>query len=153
MDPDLPLASIYSMSAVIDRQRSGDPVFVNMLAGFALLALLLSAIGIYGLIAYSVAQRTHEIGIRMALGAKAPDVLRMILRQALKMAAIGGAVGFALALPLPKIFEAMFYGLHFSEPALYFIVPVTLFVVVLLASYIPARRASHVDPMSALHQP
>ena len=153
MDPDLPLASISSMSAVIARQREGDPVFVNMLAGFALLALLLSAIGIYGLIAYCVAQRTHEIGIRMALGAKGRDVLGMILRQGMKMAAIGGAVGFALALPLPKIFEAIFYGLHLHEPRLYFIVPIALFAVALLASYIPARRASRVDPMSALHQP
>jgi ABC-type antimicrobial peptide transport system permease subunit len=122
------------------------------LGGFAILALILAAIGIYGLVAYSVGQRTHEIGIRMALGAKSPDVLCMILWDGMKMAAIGAAVGLAMALPLPKIFDALFYGLHLREPLLYFIVPAAIFLVAVLATYIPARRATRVDPMVALRQ-
>jgi putative ABC transport system permease protein len=86
----------------------------------------------------------------MALGAKSPDVLRMILREGMKMTAIGAAVGLAMALPLPKIFDAMFYGLHLREPRLFFIVPIAIFIVATLATYIPARRAMRVDPMVAL---
>src|SRR5216684_1747892 len=152
LDAELPLANVMSMSALIDRQKGGNPFFVRMLASFAFLALILAGIGIYGLIAYSVGQRTHEIGIRMALGAKRSDVLRMILRDGMKMTAIGAAFGLALALPLPKVFDAIFYGLHLREPRLYLLVPVTILIVALLATYIPARRASRVDPMSALHQ-
>lgn len=152
VDPELPLTRVMSMPAVIERQRGGDPLFVSMLGSFAALALILAAIGVYGLIAYSVGQRTHEIGIRMALGASNPDVLRMVLWQGMKMTAIGAAIGLLLALPLPKVFEAMFYGLHLSEPRLYFLVPVAIIAVAMLATYIPARRATRVDPMTALHQ-
>jgi predicted permease len=149
-DAELPLASVMNMSALIERQRGGDPFFVRVLGSFAILALILAAIGIYGLVAYSVGQRTHEIGIRIALGAKSPDVLRMILWEGMKMTAIGAAVGLVMALPLPKIFDAMFYGLHLREPRLYFIVPVAILVVAILATYLPARRATRVDPMVAL---
>lgn len=152
LDTELPLDRVMSMPAVIERQKGGDPFFSGVLASFALLALILAAIGIYGLIAYSVGQRTHEIGIRMALGAANPDVLRIVLWQGLKMTAIGTAVGLALALPLPKILESMLYGLHLHEPWLYFIVPIALLVVAVLATYIPARRATRVNPMSALRQ-
>ena len=149
-DAELPLNRVMSMSAVIDRQKGGNPFFVRVLGTFALLALLLAAIGIYGLVAYSVGQRTHEIGIRMALGARSPDVLRMVLWEGTKMTAIGAAVGFIMALPLPKIFDAMFYGLQLRDPQLYFVVPAAILVVALLASYIPARRAMRVDPIVAL---
>ena len=150
LDAELPLDRVMSMPALIERQKGGDPFFVRVLGSFALLALILAAVGIYGLIAYSVGQRTHEIGIRMALGARNPDVLRMVLREGMKMTAIGAAVGLALALPLPKLFDAMFYGLHLREPRLYFIVPMVLLAVAMLATYIPARRATQVDPMVAL---
>jgi putative ABC transport system permease protein len=152
LDAELPLARVMSMPALLEQQRGGDPFFVRVLGSFAILALILAAIGIYGLVAYSVGQRTHEIGIRMALGAKSPDVLRMILWDGMKMTAIGAAVGLVLALPLPKLFDAMFYGLHLREPRLYFIVPVAILVVATLATYIPARRATRVDPISALRQ-
>ena len=99
------------MDGVIQAQRNGNPLFTRLLATFAILALILSAIGIYGLIAYSVGQRTHEIGIRLALGAKPSDISRMILRQGFKVAAVGLAIGFAMALPLPKVFDSIFQGL------------------------------------------
>ncbi len=150
MDAELPLARVMSMPDVIERQKAGNPFFVTVLGSFALLALILSAIGTYGLIAYSVGQRTHEIGIRMALGARSPDVVLMVLWEGMKMTAIGAAVGLALALPLPRIFDAMFYGLHLREPWLYFILPAAILVVAMLATYIPARRAMRVDPMVAL---
>ena len=152
IDAELPLAHVMSMPALIDRQKGGDGLFTQILGSFAALALVLAAIGIYGLVAYSVSQRTHEIGIRMALGAGNKDVLLMVLREGLKMAAIGGAIGLAIAVPLPKVFEAMFEGLRFRELSLYLIVPVAILVVAMLATYIPARRATRVDPMRALRQ-
>jgi putative ABC transport system permease protein len=151
-DADLPLSHVMSMPAVIDRQRGGDSFFVRVLAVFALLALILAAIGIYGLIAYSVGQRTHEIGIRIALGARGQDVLRMIVGEGMKIAAIGGAIGLVIALPLPRLFAAIFFDLRVHEPQLYFIVPLVVFAVAVLAAYIPARRAARVDPMNALRQ-
>lgn len=152
LDAELPLAQVMSMPTVIDRQKGGDEIFLQVLGAFALLALALAAIGIYGLIAYSVGQRTHEIGIRMAVGASRPDVLRMILWEGSTMTLIGAAIGFALALPLPKVFAALFFDLHLGEPRIYLVVPGAIFLVALLATYIPARRATRVDPMSALRQ-
>ena len=149
-DAELPLARVMSMQGVIERQKGGDSFFVTVLGSFALLALILLAIGIYGLIAYSVGQRTHEIGIRMALGAASPHVVRMVLWEGLKMTATGAAIGLALALPLPKIFDSMFYGLHLAAPPIYFIVPAAVVAVAMLATYLPARRATRVDPMVAL---
>jgi len=152
VDAELPLNRLMSMSSIIERQKGGNLLFSRILGSFALLALILAAIGIYGLVAYSVGQRTHEIGIRMALGAKSPDVLRMVLWEGMKMTAIGGAIGLAMALPLPKLFGAIFYGVQLREPRLYFIVPTAILVVAMLATYIPARHASRMDAMSALHQ-
>lgn len=152
LDAELPLAQVMSMPTVIDRQKGGDEIFLQVLGVFALLALALAAIGIYGLIAYSVGQRTHEIGIRMAVGASRPDVLRMILWEGSTMTLIGAAIGLALALPLPKVFAALFFDLHLGEPRIYLVVPGAIFLVALLATYIPARRATRVDPMSALRQ-
>ena len=140
------------MTAIIARQTQPDSFFTRSLSGFALLALLLAAIGIYGLIAYSVGQRTHEIGIRVALGARSQDVLGMVIREGMKMAAIGGAIGFALSLPLPKLLESIFFDLHVREPWLFLLVPLVILMVAVVATYIPARRAARVDPMTALRQ-
>jgi putative ABC transport system permease protein len=151
VDVELPLVHVMSMSSVIAVQRGGDQTFLEMLGAFALLALILAAIGIYGLISYSVGQRTHEIAIRMALGAERRKVRSMILWQGMKMVAIGAAIGFVVSLPLPKLFEAMFYGLPTGDVRIYVMVPITMVLVALLAVYIPARRASGIDPMRALH--
>ena len=150
VDAELPLSHVETMPSIIDRQKGGDTLFSRLLGIFALLALILAAVGIYGLVAQSVGQRTHEIGIRLALGAKKADVLRMILWQGSKIALIGTAIGFAISLPLPKIFDAIFRGLHVSEPLLYLIIPAALVAVTLAATYIPARRALSVDPMMTL---
>ncbi len=150
-DLEIPLAHVMSMSSIIEMQKGGDVFFMHILAAFAVLALTLAGIGIYGLISYSVGQRRHEIAIRMALGAESVDVRRMVLWHGLKMAFIGAAIGFAVALPLPKIFAAVFNGIHTGDPRTYVIVLITIFLVSLLATYIPARRASSVDPVAALH--
>ena len=150
IDAELPLSSVETMPSIIERQRGGDALFSRLLAIFALLALVLAAIGIYGLVAQSVGQRSHEIGIRLALGARKADVLRMILWQGSKIALIGATIGFAISLPLPIIFDAIFRGLHVREPLLYLIIPVALMAVTLAATYIPARRALTVDPMMTL---
>ena len=152
LDTELPLSNLMSMAEVIDRQNTGDNFFARILAGFAVLALLLAAIGIYGLMAFTVGQRTHEIGIRMAVGAKNDDILRMIFMQGMKMAAIGGGIGLALSIPLPRVFDAIFFDLHIREPRLYFIVPTLIFLVTILATYVPALRAARVEPMNALRQ-
>jgi putative ABC transport system permease protein len=151
LDPELPLLHVMSMDNVIDAQRSGNPLFTRLLATFAALALILSAIGIYGLIAYSVGQRTHEIGIRLALGAKASDISRMILREGLKVAAVGSVIGFALALPLPKVFDSLFDGaLLFGAPVVYPLVLAVMLIVAFAAAVVPALRATRVDPTAAL---
>lgn len=150
VDPELPLLNVMSMKGVIETQRNGDPAFMQIMSSFAALALVLAAIGIYGLIAYAVRQRTQEFGIRLALGAKRSDISWMILRQGLKIAAIGSAIGLTLAVPLPRLFDSMFQGLRFGAPGIYPVVLATLLMVAVLAAWIPARRASQVDPMAAL---
>jgi putative ABC transport system permease protein len=152
VDGELPLDRLMSMEAVVESQRSGNPLFQRILGTFAALALILASIGIYGLIAYSVGQRTHEIGIRMAVGAGSSDVLRMVLWQGVKITMIGAVVGVVLALPLPSVFGAMLYDIQIHEPGLYVVVPAALAAVTMLATYIPARRATRVDPMRALRQ-
>lgn len=151
LDPELPLLHVMSMDQVIQEQRTGNPLFSKILATLAILALVLAAIGIYGLIAYSVGQRTQEIGIRMALGAKMGDISRMVLGDGLKVAAIGSVTGFVLALPLPKLFESIFQGdVHFGSPMVYPVVLVVMLAVALGASYVPAHRATRVNPTEAL---
>jgi putative ABC transport system permease protein len=152
VDSELPLAQFQTMVAVVEKQKYGDAFFSNALGAFAALALILAAIGIYGLIAYSVGQRNHEIGIRMAMGAKSQDVLRMVLREGLIMTVIGAAIGFALSIPLPKVFSAIFVDLQANEPRIYLLVPMLTLFIAVLATYIPARRAARVDPVRALRQ-
>jgi putative ABC transport system permease protein len=150
LDPELPLTGVMSMESVIKAQRNGDPVFVEILGSFACLALMLSAIGIYGLIAYSVRQRTPEFGIRMALGANGGDIARMVLREGLKVAGLGSAVGLLMALPLGNAFNAIFPGIQFVSPGVYPVVLAAMALVALAATVGPARRAARVDPSQAL---
>jgi putative ABC transport system permease protein len=123
-----------------------------LLALFAAIALLLSAIGIYGVMAYSVARRTHEIGIRMALGAHERDVLGMVLRQAVLLALGGVALGLSAAFGVTRLMRSLLVeGVNATDPATFVAIPVLLCAVAGLAAYLPAARASRVDPMVALH--
>ncbi len=151
IDAELPLARVMSMSSIIEQQKGGDVLFVQMLATFAVLALLLASIGIYGLISYSIGQRSHELAIRMALGASGREVQWMILRDGLKMAGLGSAIGIIAALPLPTAFRAILNDLQTGGPWIYATVFFVIVAVSVLATYIPARRASSIDPMRALH--
>lgn len=145
-----PVEDLMTMRQVADQGgMGGDRFMTGLMAVFAGLALILSAIGIYGVVAYSVAQRNHEIGIRMALGAQKSDVLRLILKQGGLLALIGCGIGVPLALPLPKLFGAMFNGFT-GSPFVLIAVGTAVATVSLLATYVPARRAAKVDPMVAL---
>jgi putative ABC transport system permease protein len=150
VDLELPLLNLMSMEKVIEEQRNGNPVFVKILGTFAGLALVLAAIGIYGLIAYSVEQRKQEFGIRLALGAKQGDIASMILRQGLKITAVASSIGLLLALPLGQLFDSMFPGIQFVSPAMYPAVLAVTIIVSMAATYGPARRATKVDPSTAL---
>jgi putative ABC transport system permease protein len=150
IDPELPLAHVMSMDALMNYQRNGNPLFVRVLGTFAFLALVLAAIGIYGLVAYSVGRRTHEIGIRIAVGARRADILHMILREGFRTAAIGSVIGLVVSLPLPRVCDSLFEGGHFEAPALHVITLVAILMVSAFAIYIPAVRATLVDPKVAL---
>ena len=150
LDPETPLHDIRTMDdcLVLDLGRAR---FQTVLLGiFAGIALLLTAIGLYGVIAYSVAQRTHEIGVRMALGASRSNVLSMVLNRGVQLTFVGIAIGIAGAVALARVIEALLFQTAPRDPATYFIVCITLGIVALVASYLPALRASRVDPMVAL---
>jgi putative ABC transport system permease protein len=150
LDRDLPIPRIATME-----DRVADvfaPRRFNMLlfGAFAFVALLLAVIGIYGVIAYSVAQRTHEIGIRMALGATNRDVLWLVVRQGLLLALIGVALGTGAALALTRVLKNLLFGVSATDPATFVVIALLLISVAFIASYIPARRATKVDPLVAL---
>jgi len=121
-----------------------------LLASFAFIALLLAAVGIYGVMAEAVTQRTQEIGIRMALGAQVKDVLALVLRNGMKLALIGVAIGLACALWLTRLMSKLLFGVSPTDTATFVVVAVILLAVAFVACYIPARRASKVDPLVAL---
>ncbi|MGH9621774.1 MAG: ADOP family duplicated permease [Bryobacteraceae bacterium] len=141
---------IRTMHGLIDHDMGGRNLMLGLMGIFAGLALVLAAVGIYGVIAYSVAQRTREMGIRVALGAQKNDVLGLVLRQGGLLTAIGCAIGFLLALPLPHLFSGLFDGFAPQGPSVAIAVALLVALVSLLATYVPARRAAKVDPMEAL---
>jgi putative ABC transport system permease protein len=150
LDPSLPVAAIRPMNDVVRASLSGPRFTGFLLALFAALALSLSAIGIYGVLAYLVIQRTQEIGIRLAVGAGAGDVLALVLRQGMALAAAGLGLGLVLALPLSRLLTALLHGVKPIDPLTFLAVPILLGLVAFLASYLPARRATQVDPLVAL---
>jgi ABC-type antimicrobial peptide transport system permease subunit len=139
-----------SMDEVIASSLARRRFSMILLLVFAALALLLASVGIYGVISYVVGQRTHEIGIRMALGARQLDILRLVLSGAGRLAVIGIGVGLVSALALTRLMATLLYGVGPNDPLTFIAVPAILVSVALLASYLPARRASKVDPMVAL---
>ncbi len=150
VDPDQPVGRVLTLSRMIDEGEGGDWVLNTLFGIFAFMALVLSAVGIYGVVAYAVAQRTHEIGIRMALGAHRGDVLRSVVGKGMLLATASAAAGLAAAAPLPKLFSAVFYSWRVHPSAIFMCVPLLLLGVVLVAIYIPASRAARIDPMEAL---
>jgi putative ABC transport system permease protein len=150
IDPDQPVADLRSMDDVMDQAVSGARFNTLLLSVFAEIAFLLAAMGIYGVIAYDVSQRTHEIGIRMALGAQAGDVLKLVLGQGARLAACGIAAGLGAAFGLTRLMATMLYGVEATDPYTFAAISVLLAAVALAASYLPARRAMRLDPVTAL---
>jgi putative ABC transport system permease protein len=150
LDPDLPITQIRSMREVVSSSVKDWRFHATLLGIFAALALIIAAIGVYGVISYSMAQRTHEIGIRMALGAQRSDVMRLVLKQGAQLALGGIIAGVLVAFGLTRLLASMLYGVRPTDPATFAGVAILLLLVALLACYIPARRAMRVDPMIAL---
>ncbi|MFZ1112860.1 MAG: ABC transporter permease [Candidatus Acidiferrales bacterium] len=150
LDPDLAIAQIRTMDQDMEVSVAGPKFNTFLLGIFSLSALFLAAIGIYGVLAYTVAQQTHEIGIRMALGAQPRDVLRLVLARGARVALVGIAIGLLAAFGLTRLMASLLYGISASDPLTFAAVAMVLFAVALLACYIPARRAMKVDPMVAL---
>ena len=150
LDPMLPVENLRTMREEIRLNTSEDQMITTLAASFALLATLLASIGLYGVLAYSVAQRTREIGVRMALGADAGEVRLLVLRQVGMMVVIGGVIGLAGALALSKGAQSMLYQMSGADPVVMTSSVVLLALVALAAGYVPALRASRVDPMQAL---
>jgi putative ABC transport system permease protein len=150
LDETLPVFGIKTMPQFMERSLWAASNVAGLVGGFGLAALLLAAVGIYGLMSYSVAQRTREIGIRAALGAQPGDVLRLVAKQGMLLALVGIAFGLAGAFALTRVMSSMLLATSATDPATFSVITVLLALVAFLACYIPARRATKVDPMIAL---
>jgi putative ABC transport system permease protein len=150
VDKDQPVADIDTMDHIVSQAVARQRFSMLLLGIFAGLALVLAAVGIYGVMSYSVAQRTREIGIRMALGAQRSDVLKMTVKQGLKLVGVGLVMGLVLAFVLTRVMASLLFGISATDPVTFASICAVLLVVALLASYIPALRATKVDPMVAL---
>ena len=150
LDPSLPIAQVSTMDQLLAAATSQPRFRTTLIALFAGLALALATVGIYGVISYSVTQRAHELGTRMALGAQKRDVLRLVLGQGLRLALTGTVIGLAAALPLTRLLKSLLFGVRATDPPTFCVVTLLLVLVSLLACYLPARRAAQIDPMPAL---
>jgi putative ABC transport system permease protein len=150
IDKDQPVSNIRTMEDILSESVARQRFSMLLLGIFAALALVLAAVGIYGVMSYSVAQRTHEIGIRMALGAQKSDVLKLAVGGGLKLVLIGVVIGLVAAFILTRVMSSLLFGISATDPTTFITISLVLISVALLASYIPARRATKVDPMVAL---
>jgi putative ABC transport system permease protein len=150
LNPSLPVDKAQTMEAMIGKSVAEPRFRTLLLSAFAALALILAAIGIYGVISFSVTQRTREIGVRMALGARAEDVLAMVVQQGIAPALTGVVVGLIGALITTRIMKSMLFGVTATDPITFIVVPLVLGVVAFAACWLPARRATKVNPMVAL---
>ncbi len=150
LDGDVPISQVQTMEEIVSSSLSRRRLSMSLLVVFSVLAGVLAAVGIYGVMAYIVAQRTHEIGIRMAMGAQQTEVLRMILADGAKLTVIGVGIGLGAAFALTRVLSSMLYGVGAADPVTFAGISLLLACVALLASYIPARKAAKVDPMEAL---
>jgi ABC-type antimicrobial peptide transport system permease subunit len=150
IDPREIVYGVQTMDDVVASSFAARRLSMILLAAFAALALILSCVGIYGVISYLVSQRTHEMGLRLALGAQRSDVMRLVLAHGAKMALIGVTIGIAAALGLTRLMANQLFGVTAHDPLTFLAVAILLMLVALLACYLPARRATRVDPMVAL---
>jgi putative ABC transport system permease protein len=146
----LPVANVRSMEEVVSRATSREQFNMWLMSIFGVAALALASIGIYGLMAYSVQQRTQEIGIRLALGAQGTQLEKMVVFQGLRLAVIGIAIGLAASFALARVIATLLFGVTTRDPLVFVGVPVLLAIVAILAVWIPARRAGRIDPVIAL---
>ncbi len=150
VDSDQAVTDVRTMDRVIADSLQGDNLMSEMMGTFAVLALLMAACGIFGVLSYLVGQRTHAMGIRLALGSEPNQILRLVLRNGMRLVGIGTGIGFLLALALPKLISASFEGFHAESAWVLTLAPAVLVAVGFVACYVPARRAMRVDPMVAL---
>jgi len=150
VDPDQPISNVATLGEVLGTEAAQRRMGMIMLVGFALLALLLASLGIYGVLAYFVTQHTKEIGVRQALGATPRDILFLVLKKGMGLTLIGVAIGLVSAFALTRLMSSLLFGVKASDPLTFVAVPLLLALVALLACYIPARRATKVDPLVAL---
>jgi predicted permease len=152
IDPGLPVFGIASMNDVLDRSLASRRFSANLVGGFAGVALVLASIGIYGLLVFMVGQRSREIGLRMALGARPADILKLVVTKGVVLAAVGIITGIILSACTASMMTSLLYGVRPHDPAVFVVVPLLLFAVAVLASYLPAWRATKVDTMTALRE-
>jgi putative ABC transport system permease protein len=150
MDKELPLSNISTMEQILSESIAQPRFNMLLITIFAVVAMMLASVGIYGVISYSVSQRTHEIGVRIALGAQPGDIFKMVVGQGLKLALAGVSVGLVAAFVLTRVISSLLYEVQTTDPVTFAVISVALTAVALLASYIPARRATRVDPMISL---
>ena len=150
LDGGIALANVMTMNQALAKSMAGDQMIAVLLTAFATLALILAAVGVFGILSYTVVQRTHELGIRMALGAQKRDVVRLVLRESLPMVAIGVLVGLGVGVGVTRFMEAILYNVRATDPATIAGVALVLIGVGLCAALLPARRAATVSPMVAL---
>lgn len=148
--PTLPLSTVKSLDDIVAESLTDQRFMTILLTLFGAMALLIATVGVYGVISYSVAQRTHEIGIRVALGASRGRILNMVLGQGLLLAAVGSAVGLVASYWLTKLLSDQLYGVRATDPKTLIGVTIVLLAVAMMACWIPARRATRVDPIVAL---
>jgi len=152
IDPGLPVFGVASMNDVLDRSLASRRFSADLVGGLAGLAVLLASIGIYGLLAYMVGQRSREIGIRMALGARPEDIQRIFLRKGVALAGVGVVAGLIFSASTASVMASLLYGVRPHDPVVFVIVPLLLFAIAAVASYLPARRATQVNPLSAIRE-
>jgi putative ABC transport system permease protein len=150
VDPDQPVSNVATMAEVLGEEAAQRRMGMIMLVGFAVLALLLASLGIYGVLAYFVTQHTNEIGVRLALGATPRNILFLVLKKGMGLALIGVAIGIAASFAFTRWMSSLLFGVKAADPLTFVAVPLLLAMVALLACAIPARRATKVDPMVAL---
>jgi putative ABC transport system permease protein len=150
VDRNQPISQVKTMERVMADSITPQRFSLLLIGIFAALALVLATAGIYGVISYTAGQRTHEIGVRVAMGARSVDVIKLVLTQALRLVAVGVILGLAGAMALTQVLERFLYGVKPGDPVTLIAVSFLLAAVAVAASYIPARRASRVDPVEAL---